>query len=349
MNARKGSPSDLDGGEIPPEESPPDPDPGDIQPAEKRPWLEVAKSGLRSGLQDALRYGSLGLSSGRRLGRLGLSHGLPSIRRLGRLGLDYGRIGLRYGLRWGGPTLLWSAALALSFFLLVRGSMYAYQSMGWGTWSSIALGTTTVVTATSDANKLTYFTPRFSGFQFGVSYTPNVDVRGGDRQTFGLSTDNDEDGQANYISLGANFVESFNGVDIAISGGYELGDLEADADNSADDDEAWMLGLNIGFSGFTVGGSYGADNNSTNNNDSESWDIGVSYSTGPWGVSLGYMHSEAEVTGGDDERDLGEAAVSYALGPGITIVGSVQYFDEDMTSTTDSDGWAAAIMSKLSF
>ena len=50
------------------------------------------------------------------------------------------RWGLRFGLRLGWPALKWIVALSLPFFVLVRGSMYAYQSMGWGTWSSIGLG-----------------------------------------------------------------------------------------------------------------------------------------------------------------------------------------------------------------
>ncbi len=50
------------------------------------------------------------------------------------------RWGLRLGLRLGWPAVKWTAALSLPFFVLVRGSMYAYQSMGWGTWSSIGLG-----------------------------------------------------------------------------------------------------------------------------------------------------------------------------------------------------------------
>ncbi len=102
-----------------------DVDLGEILPKEKRPWLGDSESGLLSGL----RYG-------RRYGRLGL--------RYGRLGLRYGGLGLRYGgrwgRRWGWPAVKWIAALSLPFFVLVRGSMYAYQSMGWGTWSSIGLG-----------------------------------------------------------------------------------------------------------------------------------------------------------------------------------------------------------------
>jgi hypothetical protein len=47
---------------------------------------------------------------------------------------------VRQGSRWGCAAAKWIVALALPFFVLVRGSMYAYQSMGWGTWSSIGLG-----------------------------------------------------------------------------------------------------------------------------------------------------------------------------------------------------------------
>jgi hypothetical protein len=104
------------------QKSPLDPDVGEIQPKEKRPRLAGAKSRPLSGLRDGRRYGSLGLRHGLRYGR------------------RYGRLGLRYGLRWGWPVVLWFAVLSLSFLVLVRGSMFAYQSMGWGTWSSIGLG-----------------------------------------------------------------------------------------------------------------------------------------------------------------------------------------------------------------
>ncbi len=211
--------------------------------------------------------------------------------------------------------------------------------------------TNNFITGLSDNNKLTYFTPRFSGFQLGVSYTPEDNNNNGAGLGGGLATDDDEDDNSNYISLGANFVESFNGVDVAVSGGYERGDLEADADNTHDDREAWHVGLNIGFSGFTVGGSYGSDNNGlAGSQDTSGWDIGATYSTGPWGVGVTYWHGEQELAaGGDDEDDLIELGVNYALGPGITIVGALQYYDEDNNVATDTDGIAVSIGSKLSF
>jgi predicted porin len=205
----------------------------------------------------------------------------------------------------------------------------------------------------SDNNKLTYFSPRFSGFQLGVSYTPNTSRGGGNTQTTGLATDNDEDDQSNIVSLGANFVESFNGVDIAVSGGIDIGDLEADTDNSNDDLQEWLFGVNVGFSGFTVGGSYGESNRGlSGNNDDTGWDIGATYATGPWGIGVTYFHSERELgaTPGEDSIDAIELGANYALGPGIKIVGALSYREEDNDSAAaDTDGFAATIMSKLSF
>ena len=122
---------ELDSGQIPAEESDPDLDPGEIQL--KRPRLEETRYRLFYGLRRVRRYGRFGLSYTRYYVRLGLLYGLRHARR-------YGRLGLRYGLRWGWPVALWFVTLSLSFFVLVRGSMYAYQSMGWGTWSSIGWG-----------------------------------------------------------------------------------------------------------------------------------------------------------------------------------------------------------------
>ena len=132
-DVKQEGPLDPDVDEIPPEESGPDPDPGEIQPREKRRWLEDADIRLLSGLRRIRRYARYGLSYGRYYARLGLLYGL-------RFGRRYGRPGLRYGLRWGWPVVLWFAVLSLSFLVLVRGSMFAYQNMGWGTWSSIGLG-----------------------------------------------------------------------------------------------------------------------------------------------------------------------------------------------------------------
>lgn len=205
----------------------------------------------------------------------------------------------------------------------------------------------------SDANKITYFTPRFGGFQLGVSYTPNVDAPGGNRQTFGLNTDEDPGDYNHVIGAGVNFVESFNAVDIAIFAGAEWANLEQDTTGNAYDDwESYQGGINIGFSGFTVGGSVHYDNQGFDVNGDDTWfyDVGVTYGTGAWTVGVTYSHSEYEESGAeDDDRDLVELGASYALSPGVTITGALQYMHGEINDENDTEGFGGVIGTKLSF
>ena len=223
--------------------------------------------------------------------------------------------------------------------------------------------------AASDANKVTYFTPRFGGFQLGVSYTPNIDSRGGNRQTFGLNTDEDaptsvtDPAAYNHVlGAGVNFVESFNSFDIALYAGAEWANLEMDTAGGAYDDfESYQGGINLGFAGFTVGGSVHYNNagigGSNNDADVWFWDVGATYGTGPWTVGLTYSRStfdnDRPGENWEDRRDIVEFGASYALSPGVTLYGALQYMDEeteyDGGADDDQDGFGGSIGTKLSF
>lgn len=193
----------------------------------------------------------------------------------------------------------------------------------------------------NDSEKITYFTPRFSGFQFGASYLPDPN-----------EDDNTqvEHGSVSYrdgFSLGANFVESFNGFDVAVSGRYDWANDESPAGT---DPSLWSAGINLGFAGFTVGGSY-ADADDQGANTGRGFDVGASYETGPWGVSITYFNGEADgsAASGDDEYQAYEGAASYALGPGITAVGSVSFQDVETDTGLETETWAVVGGFKLRF
>ncbi|SNS40178.1 porin, partial [Tistlia consotensis] len=82
-----------------------------------------------------------------------------------------------------------------------------------------------------------------------------------------------------------------------------------------------------------------------------SFDVGGSYETGPWGVSMTYFDGEADATAapGRSEYQAYEGAASYALGPGITAIGSVTYQNLDADSGQSSRSWAAVTGFKLTF
>ena len=192
----------------------------------------------------------------------------------------------------------------------------------------------------NDVFRVSYFSPRFSGFQFGASYAP------ADQQDTSGPIDRDTE-LHDGISLGANFVESFNGVDFAVAAGYGRWDNPVGSDP-----EVYNLGLSIGFSGFTVGGSYANQTDDTTVGDAEGWDIGVTYATGPWGVGVIYYHGERDgVAALTAEHDTIMGSVAYTLGPGIKVIGTLGYtsIDDESDGAGDNDSTYFVIGPKLSF
>jgi len=78
----------------------------------------------------------------------------------------------------------------------------------------------TSATEVSDADKITYFTPRFSGFQLGASYTPDGDEETGTASPY--SPIQDEGAADEAYSIGVNYIGKFSGVSVKASAGYDL-------------------------------------------------------------------------------------------------------------------------------
>ena len=206
----------------------------------------------------------------------------------------------------------------------------------------------------NDENVITYFTPRFSGFQLGATYAPTVSGSG-DGANFPVEADKDTEFH-NGFAVGVNFVESFSGVDVAVAGGYRFAEapntpgLGGNLAGKGDDLEQFSTGVNLGWGGFTLGGSY-AKEKSGRGTDGDAWDVGVSYGTGPWAVGLTYFQSEVTGSGtGDDELQNANIGVSYAVGPGITAAAGAMWNDsESSNSGGESDGVVGYVGLSYSF
>ncbi len=227
---------------------------------------------------------------------------------------------------------------------------------------------TTNIDIGNDENSISYYSPRFSGFQFTAGYAPTI-VDSGEGKNFGGFQANEASEYSNGWGVGMNFSESFNGVDVTFAASYNQGEAPSKVTALGGDDfQQFKVGGGISVGGFSVGGSYAnefegktilkkslagvlvdaPDQDATltgtqsddgiaavsagvdaiaRSEEGQSWDAGVSYSTGPWGVSATYFHGEWEGDpgGGDDETDAFVGAVSYALGPRITTSLSVLY------------------------
>jgi outer membrane protein OmpU len=133
----------------------------------------------------------------------------------------------------------------------------------------------------------------------------------------------------NGFSVGANFVDSFESIDIAAAAGFRTADEVPTVGNDGEDFEQYSAGLNVGFSGFTVGGSV-AWEDSDFATGGIAWDAGASYASGPWAFGVTFLHTE--VSGlpgisGDDEQTAIEGGVSYKIGPGITGRAAILWVD----------------------
>jgi predicted porin len=206
------------------------------------------------------------------------------------------------------------------------------------------LGTTRSRFFDNDSEKVNYYTPRFEGFQLGVSYIPNSS------QDRNGAPDPISNAYSRGWAAAANFVRTFGAFDVAASAGYmRWQGPQLTSTTSADDPSQWNVGLQLGYAGFKVGGSYGkikkgrsgtaglASAPSTagtgaNRVEGRAWDAGVMYTFGPAAVSLNYIdgrNDDCPVTGatatcsGDDKFTMLSLAGKYTLGPGVSLEGNI--------------------------
>jgi len=203
----------------------------------------------------------------------------------------------------------------------------------------------------NDAEHLNYFTPRFFGFQVGVSYTPencqevagNAAVNTTCTGAGSLPSDKNAVQQGDIWEIAANFVQKFGDVNVGIYGAYANGDLEAQPAGGGffKDQKQWGVGANLAAWGFTLGAHYKADNLGVQGGDYDSWGVGLSYKWAAWtvGAEYGWVKADAfttatgAVNGSKDRSWVGMVGVQYAgIGPGINTFAGIQFFDQNGAS-----------------
>jgi hypothetical protein len=206
------------------------------------------------------------------------------------------------------------------------------------------LGTTVSRFHDNDSEKINYYTPRFAGFQLGASYIPNSSQ---DRQ----APDAISVAYSRGWAAAVNFVRTFGAFDVAAYAGYMTWQgPQTSATAGAPDPDQWNVGLQLGFAGFKVGGSYGEISDgraggagtaaastagvgtaaTVGNVDGRAFDLGVMYTFGPAAVSLNYIDGENKAgscvnatqvctSPGDDTFSMVSLGGKYTLGPGVSL------------------------------
>ena len=189
------------------------------------------------------------------------------------------------------------------------------------------------VAAETTANKVSYMTPVFNGFQAGVSYTPSLT----DSANGFTSTSSDETAGAAYDDsweVAARYEGAFEGVGVAFGAGwgtYNAEEETAGAGNVTDDADTWNVGLDLNFGAFGLGAAYLNQETEINTADIDvdTWVVGADYTMGAYTLGASYLNQNTDTAAADTDIDRWTAGATYSYGPGMSFRGSVSMIDND--------------------
>ncbi len=225
-----------------------------------------------------------------------------------------------------------------------------------------------------DATVLSYFTPRFGGFQFAFSYVPSFAVGGNTTATCSFrggggnfnNCPRDANTWNNGIDVSANYAGQLGDVAVKLTGGYMTASFDRGTANSVAADSAsgrwksWAAGAQLGYAGFALGGGLGRDNNGLFGSNTTRWyTAALLYETGPWRMSVGWWGGRnndgnavpgTQNAPGKDRMDIFEAGASYQLSRGIKLVGGINYvMGAGQSKSEKADAWAFMFGTDLRF
>jgi len=192
-------------------------------------------------------------------------------------------------------------------------------------------------------DRLTYLTPKWNGFQAGVSYAPE---NAANQNVVGMSLDQDAVGDFEDLwEVAARWDGEFEGFGLSAGAGYSTASRELDVAGTTDDLQTWNAGATASFQGFGLGVVYKTTNNGLDitgtDSDTDTWVVGGSYDNGPYHVGASWLNSDTDAgamrAGNDFEVDQYTIGGGYTYGPGMTFRGAVAFGDVDDNTVGRTD------------
>jgi len=163
----------------------------------------------------------------------------------------------------------------------------------------------------SDNTKVTYYTPRVSGFQAGLSYAPRANAQGTT-----ASTDTTLTGSGGNYEAGLSYKGKAGDAKFEIAAVATEGKTEHSTVNT----KGRSIGAEVETGAFTVAGGYAINDDwRKSGSEQKAWSLGAGYNGGKWSVALVYVDQELKVdnsTSKDESTQLTLQA-GYNLGGGL--------------------------------
>jgi hypothetical protein len=219
-----------------------------------------------------------------------------------------------------------------------------------------------------DATKISYYTPRVSGWQSGISFAPDS---GNSGSSASISGDISND-ISNVIGWGANYSNNFGNLGLALSATGEVGKYEqitydgtVNTGVERSDLNAYDIGLMATYFGFTVGASYGSwgdslsaksgayscqydanvaianqdctaanySNGIKKFDDASYWTAGLAYQFGPMAFSATHIDSEFQ----SNQYSASSVGLDYRMAKGLLPYIEITKFSFDSNQANGSD------------
>ncbi|MCY4548096.1 MAG: porin, partial [Defluviicoccus sp.] len=196
---------------------------------------------------------------------------------------------------------------------------------------------------TGDAEKATYISPKFGGFQVGMTYSPRRANH--DDNVRPDTTNQPHDGLEGAVSYSGKFGD----VGFAVGAGmtaYQGGTAGGAANTDLSD---WLVAARLDFGGgFRVSAAHKRTTDDNEMNQAALTDIGVRFVTGANSFSLAGMHGELDVGDASHTKVMGSYA--RALGPGTKVNLNLLWNEsENRAGTAQNSGLAGIVGIRVNF
>lgn len=190
---------------------------------------------------------------------------------------------------------------------------------------------------TRHTDKFTYLSPIFSGFQAGISYSP--EVVNSHRATNGNWAFPSTGSMDDVVEMAVRYEGMISNVGVILGGAYTF------ANNNVDQ---WNVGADLDIGAFGLGAVYttldrGSFDTSTDNIDT--WVVGADYTTGPFKLGLSYLNEQQSAI---EDVDRWTGGVVYTYGPGMTFRGSLGYTQDD-AQANNPDATTVTVGTQINF
>jgi len=224
------------------------------------------------------------------------------------------------------------------------------------------------------STKATYYTPVFSGFQVGVSYAPQFYDYGQNVVKYhnaATATSNDQvspyddflEAAAQYNTDYRNFNFKLSGLLTTANRSASFGNGCANGTALCQDFTSWGVGGQVGFGGFTVGGSYNDAGDFLapvgTDDDQYTWSLGGTYEFGKAGVGISYLQGAGWTTGLGYIQNYTSVGVGgeYNWLPGLVTSADFVYYDQAERASSvgstpadnDNNGYVFLLSQRVNF